>query len=55
MHLNCLSTDELNTKIDQIHELSKDAMLEKVVLIVAAYFCIATEIKFIIKENEEAS
>jgi hypothetical protein len=29
-------------------------MLEKVVLIVTAYFCIATEMKFIIKEQELA-
>jgi len=50
MHLNCMRTDELNTKVEQSHELGKDAMLVKVVLIVTAYFCIATEMKFIIKE-----
>ena len=55
MHMNCLKTDELNLKVEKSHELSKDAMLEKVVLIVTAYFCIATEIKFIIKENEASA
>jgi hypothetical protein len=29
-------------------------MLEKVVLTVTSYFCIATELKFIIKECEES-
>jgi hypothetical protein len=36
--------------IDKTHEFSKDAMLEKVVLITSAYFCMSMEIKFQIKE-----
>ena len=38
-------------KIEKTHEFSKDAMLEKVVLIASAYFCVAMEIKFIMEES----
>jgi hypothetical protein len=51
MYLNCLSSEELNMKIEKTHEFSKDAMLEKVVLIASAYFCVAMEIKFILEES----
>jgi hypothetical protein len=46
MQINCLQTEELNTAIDKTQEFQKDAMLEKVVLIASAYFCVAMEIKF---------
>lgn len=52
MYLNCLQTEELNTQIDKTHEFSKDAMLEKVVLIASAYFCVAMEMKFLINEAD---
>ena len=29
------------------HELCKDSMLEKIVLVSVAYFCIATEMRFL--------
>ncbi len=48
MHLNMMGAEELNTKLENTHELTKDTMLEKVVLITSAYFCIATEICFIL-------
>ena len=48
MHLNMMKEQELNAKIENTHELTKDTMLEKVVLIASAYFCIATEIRFIL-------
>jgi len=48
MHLNMMKEQELNAKIENTHELTKDTMLEKVVLITSAYFCIATEIRFIL-------
>jgi len=47
MYLNCLPSEELDTQIDKAHEFSKDAMLEKVVLISSAYFCVAMEMKFL--------
>ena len=40
----------MNTVVDKTHEFSKDAMLEKVVLITSAYFCMSMEIKFQLKE-----
>ena len=48
MHLNMMRDQELNARIENTHELTKDTMLEKVVLICSAYFCIATEIRFIL-------
>lgn len=50
MQINSLQTEELNLVIDKTHEFSKDAMLEKVVLISSAYFCMSMEMKFQIKE-----
>ena len=35
------------------HELCKDAMLEKIVLISVAYFCIATEMRFIMQKQKQ--
>ena len=48
MHLIMMGAEELNTKLENTHELTQDTMLEKVVLITSAYFCIATEICFIL-------
>jgi hypothetical protein len=53
MFLNCLSTQELDTPIEKTHEFSKDAMLEKVVLICSAYFCVAMEMKFMLADSNE--
>lgn len=47
MHLSPMNLDELHSKLEITHELNRDAMLEKVVLISVAYFCLATEIRFI--------
>ena len=47
MQMNFLQTEELNIKIDKFHEFSKDAMLEKAVLVASSFFCIATEIGFL--------
>ena len=51
MHLNMMRDQELNARIENTHELTKDTMLEKVVLICSAYFCIATEIRFILQQE----
>ena len=37
------------------HELCKDAMLEKIVLISVGYFCIATEMRFIMQKVKNSS
>ena len=52
MHLNMMKEQELNAKIENTHELTKDTMLEKVVLITSSYFCIATEIRFILLKDQ---
>lgn len=47
MHLQPLSAEELNLHIDNSHELSRDAMLEKIILLTVSYFCVGTELRFI--------
>ena len=37
----------MNLHIDNSHELSRDAMLEKIVLITVSYFCVGTELRFL--------
>ena len=44
MHLSPMNLDELHSKLEITHELNKDAMLEKVILISVSYFCYATEL-----------
>ena len=46
MNLTPMNSDELNTQSDVYQELSKDTMLEKIILYVVAYFCVGTEIRF---------
>ena len=48
-----LNEPENNDKnsFETSHELCKDAMLEKIVLIYVAYFCTATEMRFIIQKT----
>lgn len=43
MHLACMALDELTFPEDLAHELNKDAMLEKIILVSTAYFCLGTE------------
>lgn len=42
-------------KVETSHELCKDAMLEKIVLISVAYFCIATEMRFLMQKRRGSS
>jgi len=41
-----MNVDELHTRLEITHELNRDAMLEKIVLISVAYFCLGTELWF---------
>jgi hypothetical protein len=63
MHLSLMNTEELNDhQVDGVtgrptvtleqttHELGKDSMLEKIVLVSVAYFCIATEMRFLLSK-----
>ena len=49
MHLLPMSLEELNLHVDNSHELSRDAMLEKIILLSVSYFCVGTEIRFLNK------
>jgi len=37
----------MNLHVDNSHELSRDAMLEKIVLLTVSYFCVGTELRFL--------
>jgi len=54
MSMAPLSLEELSSnngvKSETYHEVARDSMLEKIILIIIAYFCIATEMRFIAKE-----
>jgi len=47
MHLQPLSSEEMNLHIDNSHELSRDAILEKIILLTVSYFCVGTELRFL--------
>lgn len=47
MHLSLMGAEELNAKLETTHELGKDSMLEKIVLVSVSYFCIGTEMRFL--------
>ena len=47
MHLTPMSLDDLNIHADSSHELSRDAMLEKIILLSVSYFCVGTELRFL--------
>ena len=53
MHLLPMSIEELNLHIDNSHELSRDAMLEKIILISVSYFCVGTELRFLTALQEK--
>ena len=54
MQMSLLNLEELGPnsttlKLEAINEVARDSMLEKIVLISVAYFCIATEMRFLAK------
>jgi len=59
MMLNMMEVNELkismnsntNNKLGAYNEVARDSMLEKIVLISVAYFCRATEMRFLAKSN----
>ena len=42
-----MNSDELTAKLDRTHEINKDAMLEKIILLIVAFFCVGTELRFL--------
>ena len=55
MHLLPMSLEELNLHVDNSHELSRDAMLEKIILLSVSYFCVGTELRFLSKQFSSKS
>ena len=55
MHLQPLSTEEMNLHVDNSHELSRDAMLEKIILLTVSYFCVGTELRFLTNQQPETT
>lgn len=61
MMLNMMEVNELkismnsnsNNKLEAYHEVARDSMLEKIVLISVAYFCRATEMRFLAKSTSK--
>ena len=53
MHLAGMTLDELSFPEDLSHELNKDAMLEKIILVCTAYFCLGTEYWFLSLPNTD--
>ena len=51
MHLLPMCLEELNLHIDNSHELSRDAMLEKLILLSVSYFCVGTELRFLCNQQ----
>ena len=47
MHLQPLSSEEMNLYADNTHELSRDALMEKIILLTVSYFCVGTELRFL--------
>ena len=47
MHLTPMILEELNIHMDSSHELSRDALLEKIILLCVSYFCVGTELRFL--------
>jgi hypothetical protein len=45
-----MNLEELNLHVDNSHELSRDAMLEKIILLSVSYFCVGTELRFLSKQ-----
>jgi len=54
MHLSLMGAEELNAKLETTHELCKDSMLEKIVLVGVSYFCIGTEMRFLMQKASSA-
>ena len=51
MYLSALNYEDLDLDSDPKYELLRDAILEKVVMLTVAYFCIATELRLLSKNK----
>lgn len=48
-----MNLEELNLHVDNSHEISRDAMLEKIILLSVSYFCVGTELRFLSSPKED--
>ena len=55
MYLSALNYEDLDLDTDPKYELLRDAILEKLVMLTVAYFCIATELRFISNNSSNNS
>jgi hypothetical protein len=55
MHLAAMALDELTYPVELTHELNKDAMLEKIILVCTSYFCLGTEFRFLSFTDSQTS
>lgn len=53
MQLNPMNPRELTQKISNLHEMQKDPMLEKLVLLIVGFFSIATEMRLMAGEAQQ--
>ena len=51
MYLSALNFEDLDLDSDPKYELLRDAILETVVMLTVAYFCIATELRFLSEDK----
>lgn len=54
MYLSALNYEDLDLDSDPKYELLRDAILEKVVMLTVAYFCIATELRFLSPDKQNS-
>ena len=59
MHMNPIGFDDLHSGLNLdsiekrwVYELSKDSLLEKIVLLTVGYFCVGTELRFLMNNQE---
>ena len=51
MYLSALNYDDLDLESDPKYELLRDSILEKVIMLSVAYFCLANELKYLSKDK----
>ena len=51
MYLSALNYDDLDLESDPKYELLRDSILEKVIMLSVAYFCLATELRHLSKDK----
>lgn len=53
MQIQAISMKELLSSTRNEQELSRDSFLEKLSLLSVAYFCVSTEMRFILQSREQ--